>query len=499
MFQKIFSLTNIFMNILKEKNDIFDVDFREICTYALGKDIPFGVYIETRKGFLSIFKSERSLLLKDVILESEISKKLKSFDDGSSWYYFDLLLSSRKLHKKVLVRIFVNSSNLSDQELSMIESVVSNFYSFQDLYDKNYVFGELIGILKETTEVEDINEVIEKITSITKKLLDVQASSILLRDEKSNDLYFKVVDSEKSDRIKEIRVPIDKGVAGYTVRTGKSLIVNDVSNHPDFYSGVDEKSGFITKSLMSVPIRPLGKIIGVIEVINKLKETEFSDDDLRILETISEVLGINIINSLLYERLNSISSSIIKSLITALEARDEYTKGHSFRVQIYSIKLGNALRFSQKRIKQLELSAILHDIGKIGVPDSILRKPGTLTDEEFEVIKKHPVIGYNILSSIDGLDEVLEGIKYHHERFDGKGYPDGLKGQEIPIFARIISIADTLDAMTSDRPYRKGLPFEFALEEIKKSKGTQLDPELVDIFINSFTSLEEISSIIKEM
>lgn len=488
MLSRIFNLVNTLEEILLVESDIYSIDFKSICFEALSNDIDFGIYSETHKGFLISFRSKNIKPLKDVITFNEISKSLTNYDDNT--LYVDLLLFTRKFHKKVIIRIVLGS--LDENQKLLIDKVIKNFNSFQDMYDKNYVFQELLKILKETTEVDNIEEVIEKTTGVTKKLLATQASSILLKDEKKDELYFKVVDSEKSDKIKEIRIPITRGIAGYTARTGEPLIVNDVANHPDFYNTVDQKSGFTTRSIMSAPIKPLNKIIGVIEAINKIRGTDFSEEDLNILKMIADILGINLINSMLYEKLNNMSSSIIKSLITALEARDEYTKGHSYRVQIYSVKLAKALGLPAKKVKQVELSAILHDIGKIGIPDDVLRKPERLTDEEFEIIKKHPVIGYNILKSIDGLDDVLDGIKYHHERYDGKGYPEGLKGKEIPLVARIIAIADTLDAMTSDRPYRKGLDFEYALEQIRNVKGSQLDPDLVDAFLNSFSNLEEL-------
>lgn len=490
MLERILKLISIIHNLLLAEENPYSINFTSICEQSLGDEAIFGIYTEISKGFILTARSkENNKLLKDIIKEEEITKTPKMFYNT---YYFDLLVFSRKYQRKILIRVGFNSSRLSGKEEEKnIENILQLFYSFHELYDKNYVLLELIQILKETAEVEDIEEIIEKTTRVTKKLLGTQASSVLLRDEKTEELYFRVVDSDKSDKIKEIRIPINKGIAGYTARTGRPLIVNDVSVHPEFYSSVDEKSGFVTKSIISAPIRPFNKIIGVIEAVNKVKETKFTENDLQILETIGNILGVNLISSILYQKLNRVSTNIIKSLITALEARDEYTKGHSLRVQTYSVKIARNLKLPNKKIRQVELSSILHDIGKIGIPDTILRKPSMLTDEEYDLIKKHPIIGYNILSSIEGLEEILDGIKYHHERFDGKGYPEGLKGKDIPLIARIIAVADTFDAITSDRPYRKGLPTEYALEEIKKVKGTQLDPEIVDTFLTSFSNTEE--------
>lgn len=175
----------------------------------------------------------------------------------------------------------------------------------------------------------------------------------------------------------------------------------------------------------------------------------------------------------------------VSAASTAIDARDTYTAGHSKRVADIACKISRELEYNDSQIKCIELAALFHDIGKIGVPDNILNKPGKLDDEEFEKIKIHSLLGYNILKNIEFLSAALPAILYHHERPDGKGYPEGLKGDEIPIEAAIIAIADTYDAMTSDRPYRKALSHEFAIEEMKKKSGIQFNKEVVDAFIRA--------------
>jgi putative nucleotidyltransferase with HDIG domain len=177
-------------------------------------------------------------------------------------------------------------------------------------------------------------------------------------------------------------------------------------------------------------------------------------------------------------------TDIVKIILKSLEEKDSYTKGHSLRVTEYSLMLGKAYGLDKDSLEQLELTSLLHDIGKIGIPDKILKKPGRLTKDEFDSMKDHPVKSAEMLSDISSLKRIAPYVKAHHERFDGKGYPEGLKGQQIPLFARILLIADTFDAMTSNRPYRKGLDFEATIQELRKCSGTQFDPELVEIFIN---------------
>ena len=173
----------------------------------------------------------------------------------------------------------------------------------------------------------------------------------------------------------------------------------------------------------------------------------------------------------------------IKSISSALDAKDPYTHGHSLRVTLYSLILAKELNLTDKTLEEIELAGLLHDIGKIGIPQSILCKPGKLTDEEFAVMKSHPKNSEKLVSSIKKLSGITEWLKAHHEKWDGSGYPGHLKGEEIPISARIIALADTYDAMTSTRSYRRALEHEVAIDEIKRCAGTQFDPNLAALFV----------------
>ena len=185
-------------------------------------------------------------------------------------------------------------------------------------------------------------------------------------------------------------------------------------------------------------------------------------------------------------RLEHITEEIVQTLALVIDAKDKYTNGHSFRVSTYSVALAKELGFSEEDLAELRWEALLHDIGKIGIPDNILNKPGKLTPEEFDVIKSHTTIGGNILAKTSELPGASDTAKYHHERYDGKGYPSGLSGKNIPVQARIVSIADAYDAMHSDRIYRKGLEKDVIRREFERCRGTQFDPDFLDVFIKLF-------------
>lgn len=183
------------------------------------------------------------------------------------------------------------------------------------------------------------------------------------------------------------------------------------------------------------------------------------------------------------QQVELVTLNAIMAIANMIEARDAYTRGHSNRVAQCSVAIGKKLGMSEKELKNIDYMALLHDIGKIGVPDNILNKPFSLTEDEYAVMKKHPTKGYDILKNFSAIPDLHYGILYHHERYDGKGYPGGLKGEEIPFQARIIAIADTYDAMTSDRAYRKALPLDVVIDEFVENRGIQFDPQLVDVFL----------------
>ncbi len=186
-----------------------------------------------------------------------------------------------------------------------------------------------------------------------------------------------------------------------------------------------------------------------------------------------------------------LSESMCRSMLLALDAKDQYTYEHSTRVAYYSLILGKELGLNEEQMYELEMSGLFHDLGKIGTPDSILNKPTRLNEEEFEIMKNHPVRSGEILQGFADFQNVAKYVKHHHERFDGRGYPNGLKGEDIPLFSRILLIADTFDAMTSSRAYRKGLANSIAFAELEEFSGSQFDPVLASLFIEGMKKEEK--------
>jgi HD-GYP domain-containing protein (c-di-GMP phosphodiesterase class II) len=240
------------------------------------------------------------------------------------------------------------------------------------------------------------------------------------------------------------------------------------------------------KNLILSPLVSSGEIRGVIVGINKVDDDKFHKDDVYFLEAIANQMTIALDNIRLFEQHQKQFLQVCEALADAIGKKDRYTGGHTKRVSVFSEMIAQEMNLSFDEMNDLKLSAVLHDIGKIGIEDKILKKASPLTQEEFAIMRDHPRHGYEILKHIDSLKNVIDGMRFHHERPDGKGYPFGLKGNEIPVIANIISVADTFDAMISTRPYRKGLPPMVAYEEILKNSGTQFDSVVVEAFARAF-------------
>ena len=237
--------------------------------------------------------------------------------------------------------------------------------------------------------------------------------------------------------------------------------------------------------LLVHPIERNGERLGMLIAGGKNgDDPQVSSHETKLMESISGMLGACMENAELYHRQHLTFLGTIKALSAAIDAKDQYTRGHSERVAMLSAMLAREVGYSEHDAERIRISGLVHDVGKIGVAESVLCKPSRLTDEEFEMIKTHPRVGYEIMKDIPDLQDILPGVLYHHERFDGNGYPSNLAGEDIPHMARIMALADTFDAMSSNRAYRTGMPREKVFAEFRKCAGTQFDPDLVEPFLS---------------
>ncbi len=327
-----------------------------------------------------------------------------------------------------------------------------------------------------------IEEIREKAALVVMDLLRCEASSLLLFDEEKEELYFDVALGEKGAKIKSIRLKLGQGIAGWVALNRQALIINDVQKDPRFYKSADEASGFITRNMVCVPVISKGKLLGVMQAINKIG-SDFDEYDLELLSAVGAQVAVAIDNARLHEELKHMFYDMTLALAETIERRDKYIGGHVKRVMEYSVATAIKMGLDKETVEHVKLAAILHDIGKICIKDAILFKEKRLSEAEIKIMQKHVIYGAEILSNIKNIPkEVIWGVKYHHEHLDGSGYPEGLKGDEIPLVARVIAVPNAFDGMVAGRPYAPFLTVEKAIDEIREKSGIYYDPIVVESF-----------------
>jgi HD-GYP domain-containing protein (c-di-GMP phosphodiesterase class II) len=345
------------------------------------------------------------------------------------------------------------------------------------------LLSQLGQILNSTLDYKEIRR---RATQAATQLMRAETGSLLLVDEGKRQLYFEVALSDREEDIKRIPLKFGEGIAGCVAQSGEPLIVNSPKKDHRFFKGVDERTDFKTRNIICVPVRVKEKIIGVLEAINKRGRGGFNKEDLSLFLSLADQVAIALDNSRLYQELEEMFFQTTDSLADAIEKRDPYTGGHTQRVTQYSLAISKYLQLDPFERKWLKITSVLHDVGKVGIEDQILKKPERLTAEEFEMIKRHCDLGVEIIEHVRQLRESIPGVRHHHEQLDGKGYPDGLKGDEIPVLAKIVAVADTFDAMTTDRPYRKAMEKGAAIKELERCSGTQFDEKVVEAIVQAY-------------
>lgn len=335
----------------------------------------------------------------------------------------------------------------------------------------------LYELAEQLRGVLDIDRAVELAIIHATDIVNVEGCGVLLKGDSGWELRGVTCPASREEWLES---EFSQQMVKEALKRRRGFIFNDLPQHPQW--GEVAKI-FQIFNIVVVPFNPDGHAQGALVAWNKRKG-EFTSGDLKLLSTIAAQTSGVLESALLYQRLQETFRGVIRAIAVAIDAKSPWTSGHSVRVARYAAELARKIGLSESEIEKIQTSGFLHDIGKIGIPDAILDKPDKLTDEEWKVMKRHPVIGYEMLRDIwQFRGTVLDGVIYHHERIDGKGYPFGLKGEEIPLTGRLLAIADGFDAMTSERPYRPKMPKERALEILLNGAGTQWDKDLVKAFV----------------
>lgn len=329
------------------------------------------------------------------------------------------------------------------------------------------------------------------LANMGRELIVADRCTVWLVDRKKEELWTKVAHG-----IDEIRIPIHSGIVGHSIDLKETVVINDAYADSRFNPEIDKKTGYHTRNIIVIPFRDNeGNIIGAYQAINKMTaEHAFNEKDIEYLTLAAAYCGNSLESAILYKEIEDTQKEIIYTMAEVGESRSKETGFHVKRVAEYSKTLALAVGLSEPESELLRMASPMHDIGKIAIPDSVLKKPGRLTEEEFEVMKNHAQLGYEMLKHSDRkiLHAAAIVAHEHHEKWNGKGYPRGLKGEDIHIYGRITAIADVFDALGSDRCYKKAWEIDRVLNLFKEERGEHFDPQCVDALFHSLETIMEI-------
>jgi len=350
-------------------------------------------------------------------------------------------------------------------------------------------FDELLTSLLTIHEIGIVNagqikkeEFYQTVVESACELINSPRGSLMIHDEVADELRICASKNISKEVIENTRIKPGLGIAGRAFQTGETIFVTDPAQntqYKDFIGKEEQMDPFI-----AIPLKLKEKPFGVLNLHLSREKESFTDYDLKFLTLLAGETAITLENIKLYESLENFYLEMVQTLARVIDAKDSYTGDHAGRARQKARRLAEELHMPAQMLRYVEYAALLHDIGKIGIDGAILSKPGKLTNEEYEEIKKHPAIGYQILSPIHFLGPVAQMVLYHQEWYNGMGYPEGLKGEEIPLGARIVATIDAWDAMRSDRPYRKALSVEIAEDQLVKGASRQFDPQVVQAFLS---------------
>jgi HD-GYP domain-containing protein (c-di-GMP phosphodiesterase class II) len=405
-------------------------------------------------------------------------------------YEMEHNLRLAELHLQNAKNLAFKSDNLNI--LDKINEVFEKLSSISKglLSNKRDPLVALVKIGQTVSAERDVDVLLRVIAEETKSAIQADRCTVFLYDKDRNELWSKVALGIENS---ELRFSADKGLAAHCVKTGETINIKDAYNDSRFNPDVDKSTGYKTKTILCMPIKNLQqKIIGAFQVLNKL-DGYFTTEDEDLLVAIGSSAGIALENAQLFktqqkmlEEQKVVFESFIETLAASIDARDKITSGHSTRVRMYSSLIAKAMNMTERQVAIIEKAATLHDIGKIGIRDSVLQKEGRLTDEEYKHIQSHVELTHDILQKIhmsDDFKKVTEIACSHHEKFDGSGYYRKLSGLDIPLGGRILAVADVFDAITSKRHYRDKMPIFKVMNILIGDSGTHFDGDIVKVFM----------------
>jgi len=326
-----------------------------------------------------------------------------------------------------------------------------------------------------------LDNIAKSIAETVNKIINAEICTILLEDKITGQLVPIFTQGVAQELVEKMSLKKGEGISGWVALRNQTVVNNDFDT--DDWLRQQNRKEYFVRNLVSIPLATKERTIGVLNLSNKKTGQPFTDDEVEFLKGLAMQSSIALQNAILYEQIQDSYLNTISTLAFALDARDSYTREHSENVTKYAVAIAQELHLMPTEIERIRRAGLLHDIGKIGIRDGVLLKSSVLSDDEYTDIKRHPIKGEAIVSALPFLKEEAKMIRHHHERYDGKGYPDGIRGANIEKGAAILAVADSFDAMIEDRVYRKALGFQAACEELKQNKSKQFDPEAVDAFL----------------
>ncbi len=375
----------------------------------------------------------------------------------------------------------VNDYLVKPVNLEEIYEKVSRVLSIRRVLEENVLFSKIVSlheVSRSLSTIHDFSKLVDMVLEYSVKVSKADSGILMILNEKNELRVLSTIGEDKEVKFAEKDM---MRIASWVAQNEEPLLIN--SNAPNVLFIDDLKQTDIGSSV-SFPLKTPKRNVGVLQ-LNRSKHSEtFTNIELEVINVLASHAAISIDNLTVYDKMQEQYLQTMGAFASAVEAKDSYTRGHSEQVMNYAVMLAEGLNLKKEEVELIRHAGLLHDIGKIGVPEGILNKPGKLTLSEFEEIKKHPKAGANIVSNIDSMSPLLPLIKYHHEKYNGRGYPDNLKGKEIPLGARILAVADAYDAMTSNRIYRNAMDVSKATTIIESELGEQFDPDIGKTFVD---------------